>query len=259
MRDGLGAIQRVLLLGGNSEIGLATVKELAKSGRLTHAYLAVRSIEGGERSKRQLTDAFPSLNVTLLHFDAQDQSTFEPTLDKAFSDGQIDCVISAFGLLGNDVAPLTDLEGVQRLLQVNYTAPIVSGTQVIQRFQSQGHGSLVVISSVAAERSRFDNYVYASTKAGVDSWAGGLADALKGSGIDVIVVRPGFVHTKMTEGLPPAPLSTTPEQVALVIVEAIRSRKPLVWAPKAVRPLMSTLRHLPRPVFQAVAKKAGNG
>ena len=259
MRDGLGAIQRVVLLGGNSEIGLATVRELAKSGRLTHAYLAVRSIEAGEKSKQRLAEAFPSLNVTLLPFDAEDESTFEPMLDKAFADGDIDCAISAFGLLGNDVAPLQDIAGVARLMQVNYVAPVMSGTQIIQRFQQQGHGSLVVISSVAAERSRFDNYVYASNKAGLDSWASGLADALKGSGIDVTVVRPGFIHTKMTEGLPPAPLATTPEQAAVVIAEAIRARKPLVWAPKAVRPLMSTLRHLPRPVFQAVAKKAGNG
>lgn len=259
MRDGLGAVQRVLLLGGNSEIGLATVKELAKSGRLTDAYLAVRSIEGGDASRQQLADAFPSLKVTLLEFDAEDPSSFEPMLDRAFADGQIDCVISAFGLLGNDVAPLADVAGVNRLLQVNYVGAIISGTQVVQRFQAQGHGSLVVLSSVAAERSRFDNYVYASTKAGVDSWASGLADALKGSGVDVIVVRPGFVHTKMTHGLPVAPLATTPDQVAVVIAEAIRTRKPLVWAPKKVRPLMSTLRHLPRPVFQAVTKKAGNG
>ncbi len=259
MRDGLGGVQRVLLLGGNSEIGLATVKELAKSGRLTDAYLAVRSLDSAEVSKQQLADAYPSLNVTLLPFDAEDQASFEPMLDKAFADGQIDCVISAFGLLGNDVAPLEDVAGVNRLLQVNYVAAVLSGTQVIQRFQQQGRGSLVVLSSVAAERSRFDNYVYASSKAGVDSWASGLADALKGSGVDVIVVRPGFVHTKMTHGLPVAPLATTPDQVAVVIAEAIRTRKPLVWAPKAVRPLMSTLRHLPRPVFQAVTKKAGNG
>jgi decaprenylphospho-beta-D-erythro-pentofuranosid-2-ulose 2-reductase len=258
MRDGLGAVQRVLLLGGSSEIGLATVKELAKAGRLSHAFLAVRSIEGGEISKQRLLTELPRLNVTILHFDAQDPSTFQPMLDSAFADGPIDCVISAFGLLGNDVSPLEDIGGVERLIQVNYTAAVVSGTLVVQRFRNQGHGSLVVLSSVAAERSRYDNYVYASTKAGLDSWASGLSDALKGTGTDVIVVRPGFVHTKMTEGLPVAPLATTPEEVAVVIVEAIRQRKPLVWAPKTVRPLMSALRHLPRPVFQAVAKKAGN-
>lgn len=259
MRDGLGAVQRVLLLGGASEIGLATVKELAKSGRLRHVYLAVRSVESGDAAQRELASLYPSLTITPLLFDAADQSTFEPMLNKAFSEGEIDCVISAFGLLGNDVAPLADVAGVNRLLQVNYVAAVITGTQVVQRFQSQGSGTLVVLSSVAAERSRFDNYVYASTKAGVDSWASGLTDALKGSGIDVIVVRPGFVHTKMTTGLPVAPLATTPDQVAVVIVEAIKTRKPLVWAPKTVRPLMSTLRHLPRPVFQAVTKKAGNG
>ncbi len=259
MRDALGALQRVLLLGGRSEIGLAIVRELAKSGRLTHLTLALRKPEADGAVVASLTSDFPALQVRTVHFDATDESTFEKVVDSAFSDGPIDCVISAFGVLGRDVAPLGDLGGVERMLQINYVAPIVTGTLVINRFQQQGHGSLVVLSSVAAERPRFDNYVYASTKAGVDSWACGLADSLADTGIDVIVVRPGFVQTKMTEGLPLAPLATTPNGVAVLVAAAIRNRQPLVWAPKGVRPLMSVLRHAPRPVFRVLAKRASNG
>ena len=224
MRDGLGAVQRVLLLGGASEIGLATVKELAKSGRLRHVYLAVRSVESGDAAQRELASLYPSLTITPLLFDAADQSTFEPMLNKAFSEGEIDCVISAFGLLGNDVAPLADVAGVNRLLQVNYVAAVITGTRWYSASISRKR-HVGLLSSVAAERSRFDNYVYASTKAGVDSWASGLADALKGVALmSSSCARDSY--TKMTTGLPVAPLATTPDQVAVVIVEAIKTHKP---------------------------------
>ena len=149
-----------------------------------------------------------------------------------------------------------DVAGVNELVQANYVSVVLTGTEVVSRFQRQGFGTLVVLSSVAAERSRADNFVYASTKAGIDAWACGLADALVDQPVDVIVVRPGFVHTRMTQGLKVQPMATTPEAVAEVTVEAIRKRHTTVWAPKTVRPLMSALRHLPRPVFRAVTKRA---
>lgn len=256
MRDGLGAMQRIMLLGGTSEIGLAIVRELAKDGRLTDVFLAVRSVDSAAEAIAALSHEHPGLNVVAVQFDAAKQETYEPAFDTAFSGGSVDCVISSFGLLGTGVDCEQDLDGVRQLLDVNYTGAILTGTIAVQRFRTQGYGSLVVLSSVAAERSRLDNYVYASTKAGVDAWASGMADSLVGSGIQVLVVRPGFVHTKMTEGLPVAPLATTPEVVAEQTVKALRKGSSLVWAPAGVRPLMSTLRHLPRPVFRVVTKRA---
>ncbi|MEI6624328.1 MAG: SDR family NAD(P)-dependent oxidoreductase, partial [Actinomycetes bacterium] len=178
-------------------------------------------------------------------------------LDGVFAQGPIDVAISAFGQLGNNDDP-NDVDAVRRLLTVNYVASVTSGTIVAKHLKAQGYGSLVVLSSVAAERARLDNYVYASTKAGLDAWACGLADAMVGSGVQVLVVRPGFVDTVMTEGISPAPLATTAKVVAEVTVKGIRKGSSLVWAPATVRPLMSTMRHLPRPVFRVVAKKAGS-
>lgn len=255
MRNGLGDIQSVLLLGGSSDIGLAIIKELAKSGRLQRAVLAVRSEAAGQSSS-DLLKAAGVPNVDIVLFDATDESTYAGIFEAAFTGSGIDCVVSAFGLLGDDVDSFHDLAGVARLIDVNYRAAVLTGTIAVDRLKSQGHGSFVVLSSVAAERARADNFLYASTKAGLDAWASGLADALHGTGVDVTVVRPGFVHTKMTENAAVAPMATTPEVVAEVVVEAIHKRQPLVWAPKTVRPLMSTLRHLPRPVFRAVVKKS---
>jgi len=109
---------------------------------------------------------------------------------------------------------------------------------------------VVALSSVAGERVRRANFVYGSTKAGMDGFYLGLGEALSPHGITVTVVRPGFVHTKMTEGMTAPPLSSTADQVAEVIVGAVRRRKELVWAPAPLRGLMSVFRHIPRPIFR---------
>jgi decaprenylphospho-beta-D-erythro-pentofuranosid-2-ulose 2-reductase len=109
---------------------------------------------------------------------------------------------------------------------------------------------MVVLSSVAGERARRSNYVYGASKAGLDAFFSGMGDALVGTGVRVMVVRPGFVHTKMTEGLDAAPLSTTPEAVAAAIVRGLERGSQTVWVPPTLRYVMSGLRHLPRPVFR---------
>jgi decaprenylphospho-beta-D-erythro-pentofuranosid-2-ulose 2-reductase len=137
-----------------------------------------------------------------------------------------------------------------RLAQVNYTAAVSVGVVLGERMREQGHGSIVAFSSVAGERARRSNFVYGSTKAGLDAFYSGLTEALRPHGVTVTVVRPGFVHTRMTEGRRPAPLSTTPEAVAAITVDAVRRHRELVWAPAPLRLLMSVLRHLPRSVFR---------
>ena len=124
------------------------------------------------------------------------------------------------------------------------------GLHAARRLKQQGHGTLAVLSSVAGERARRANFVYGSSKAGLDAFAQGLADSMVGSGANVLVVRPGFVRSKMTEGLDPAPMSTTPEAVADAIVKGVASGATTVWVPPAMRWFMTVLRHLPRPVFR---------
>lgn len=256
MRNGLGAVESVLLLGGTSDIGLASVRALAKEGRLRTVWLAGRDAERLEANAASLgTDL--DLNVRVLQFDALQPGDHDDDLKQVFAEGTIDCVISAFGLLGAGIDYVENREAAARLVQTNYVAAVLSGLSVVHHLKQQGFGTLVVISSVAAERARADTYLYASTKAGLDAWACGLADALVDTGVRVLVVRPGFVHSKMTAGLPAAPLATTPEAVGEAVGDAVRRGRELVWVPTAVRPLMSALRHLPRPVFRAVAKRSG--
>ncbi|MCC5697250.1 SDR family NAD(P)-dependent oxidoreductase, partial [Klebsiella pneumoniae] len=110
--------------------------------------------------------------------------------------------------------------------------------RLAEKLRKQGHGHLVVMSSPAAERARRSNFVYGSSKAGLDSFYTGLTYALSGSGVKVTVVRPNFVHTKLTEGMKPAPMAQTPDQVADVITDAVRKGKEQVWAPAQMRWVM---------------------
>jgi short-subunit dehydrogenase len=120
--------------------------------------------------------------------------------------------------------------------------------------RSAGSGSIVVFSSVAGVRVRRANYVYGSAKAGLDGFCSGLADALYGSGVDLLVVRPGFVIGRMTEGMTPAPLSSTPDQVAAATVGGLAKRRRTVWVPWALRPMFVVMRMLPQFVWRRMPR-----
>ena len=245
MIDAVGNPQSILLLGGTSEIGLATVEAFA-SDRPLRVVLAGRPSPRLDEAKARLEAR--GCAVEVLPFDAREGDV--EVVAKAFTGGDIDIALVAFGLLGDNEKAWTDVATAVELAQVNYTAAVAVGVALGERMSAQGHGSIVAFSSVAGERARRSNFVYGSTKAGLDAFYSGLTEALRPVGVHVTVVRPGFVHTRMTEGLKPAPLSTTPEAVAAVVVDAVRTRKELVWAPAPLRFVMSALRHVPRPIFR---------
>ncbi|MBN9101486.1 MULTISPECIES: decaprenylphospho-beta-D-erythro-pentofuranosid-2-ulose 2-reductase [unclassified Pseudonocardia] len=247
MIDAVGNPQSILLLGGTSEIGLAVVEAFA-SDRPLRVVLAARPSSRLDEAQARLEKL--GCAVEQLPFDALALDTHAATIGKAFTGGDIDVAVVAFGLLGDNEQAWTDVDTAVELAQVNYTAAVSVGVALGEKLTAQGHGSLVAFSSVAGERARRSNFVYGSTKAGMDAFYSGLTEALRPSGVHVTVVRPGFVHTKMTEGLKPAPLSTTPDAVAAVVVDAVRSRKELVWAPAPLRVVMSVLRHVPRVIFR---------
>jgi len=243
--DAVGNPQSILLLGGTSEIGLATVEAFA-SDRPLRVVLAGRPSPRLDEAKARLEAR--GCAVETIPFDAREADT--DVVSKAFAGGDIDVALVAFGLLGDNERAWTDVAVAVELAQVNYTAAVGVGVALGERMTAQGHGSIVAFSSVAGERARRSNFVYGSTKAGLDAFYSGLTEALRPVGVHVTVVRPGFVHTRMTEGLKPAPLSTTPEAVAAVVVDAVRTRKELVWAPAPLRFVMSALRHVPRAIFR---------
>jgi decaprenylphospho-beta-D-erythro-pentofuranosid-2-ulose 2-reductase len=245
--DAVGNPQSLLLLGGTSEIALATAERYA-GRRPLRVILAARPSARLEQAAERLDRL--GATVTTLPFDAADTASHPATIEKAFADGDIDLALVAFGLLGDQEKAWTDHAAAVELAQVNYVGAVSVGVLLADVLQRQGHGTLAVLSSVAAERARRSNFCYGSTKAGMDAFYTGLTEALRPSGVKVCVIRPGFVHTKMTVGMKPAPLSVTPEQVAEVIMDAVAQGHEQAWAPAPLRYIMSALRHIPRPLFR---------
>jgi decaprenylphospho-beta-D-erythro-pentofuranosid-2-ulose 2-reductase len=245
--DAVGNPQSLLLLGGTSEIALATAERYL-TRRPLRVVLAARPSPRLDAAAARLDRA--GATVLTLPFDAAEIASHPETIEKAFADGDIDVTLVAFGVLGDQEKAWTDHRSAVELVQVNYTGAVSVGVLLAQALQRQGHGALVALSSAAAERPRRSNFCYGSSKAGLDAFYTGLTEALRPCGIRVCVIRPGFVHTKMTAGLKPAPLSVTPQQVAEVIVDAVAGGREQAWVPGPMRFVMSALRHLPRPIFR---------
>jgi decaprenylphospho-beta-D-erythro-pentofuranosid-2-ulose 2-reductase len=247
MIDAVGNPQSLLLLGGTSEIGLAIAERYARR-RSLRVVLAARPSPRLDAAAAKLREA--GATVSTVDFEATEFAGHPAMLDKAFADGDIDVTVVAFGLLGDAEQAWQDHARAVELAQVNYTAAVSVGVALAERLRRQGHGRIVALSSVAGERVRRANFVYGSTKAGMDGFYLGLGEALAPEGVTVTVVRPGFVHSKMTEGMKATPLASTPEQVADVTVNAVAKGKELVWAPAAWRMVMTVVRHIPRVIFR---------
>ncbi len=213
----------VLVLGGRSEIGVALARRLVADGRASTVVLAARRAHDLGDETRAIAGAGPAEVVTV-EFDADDVTAHAAVLDAVEREhGAPDTVVVAFGILGDQQRAETDAEHALAVVHTDYAAQVGVLTRVATRMRERGRGEIVVFSSVAGWRVRRANYVYGSAKAGLDGFALGLADALRGSGVHLTLVRPGFVIGRMTadSGLSPAPLSSTPGQVA--------DASPTVW------------------------------
>jgi decaprenylphospho-beta-D-erythro-pentofuranosid-2-ulose 2-reductase len=248
MKDALGSVQSVLVLGATSDIGAATVRALV-ARRARRVLLAARDPEQARPLAAELRALGADADVVA--FDAHATATHEELAREAFDRiGDIDVVLVAFGVLGADAGLASGPAAIAAVLDTNFVGAASAIVPIARRMVDQGHGTIVVLSSVAGERARRSNFVYGASKAGLDAFAQGLGDALAATGVSVMVVRPGFVHTKMTAGLRPAPLATTPDAVAAAIVRGLARRSEIVWTPALLRVVMAVLCHLPRALFR---------
>jgi decaprenylphospho-beta-D-erythro-pentofuranosid-2-ulose 2-reductase len=245
--DALGNPQSLLVLGGSSEIGLATARRMVRR-RTKRVVLAGRPSPRLDDAAEQLRAL--GAQVATVDFDADDTAGHRAAVEQAFSGGDVDCVLLAFGVLGDQARAETDPAHAVEVVRTNYLGAVSAGLLVAARLREQGHGTLVVLSSVAGERVRRANFVYGSSKAGLDGFAQGLGDALQGSGARVMVVRPGFVRSRMTEGMDDVPFATTPDAVAAAVERGLQRRASTVWVPRVLQLVMSVLRHTPRPLFR---------
>jgi decaprenylphospho-beta-D-erythro-pentofuranosid-2-ulose 2-reductase len=241
----------VLLVGGSSEIGLAIATRAAADGPV-RAYLLGRDRTRLEQAATEL--ASHEVQVTGIDtVDASDLDAHAGALTRAFEQaGGFDLVVLAVGVLGAQEGLDADPAVAAEVMRVNFLGCGSLLLHCLRTLRDQGHGTIVVLSSVAAERPRRANAVYGAAKAGLDSLAQGLADATAGAGVRVLVVRPGFVATRMTTGLPRAPFATTPEAVAEATIRGLAGRAHTIWVPRVLRGVFAVIRHVPRPLYRRI-------
>jgi len=255
MRNAMGEPQSIVVFGGTSEIALAIVRRLV-TPRTSTVVLAGRDVVAAERSLGDLATQLAPATVSVVAYEARDPASHGPLVaDLASRFGDLDLVIFAVGVLGSAEELAVDPVAAAELFEVNTVGGVSTCLAVANRFREQGHGRLVVLSSVAGERVRRANFIYGASKAGLDAFAQGLGDSLEGSGASVLVVRPGFVTTRMTEGMDPAPLSTDAAAVADAVAVALAGRRRTIWVPGPLRWLFSVLRHLPGPIWRRLPLK----
>lgn len=243
--------RRVIVLGGSSEIGLAIVHELQRRAPREVALLG-RNPDALARAATGLHAAGCPRAVTLA-LDAARTDQHAAVVEEAVERlGGVDIAILAVGVLGERGGMPSDIAAAVELLAVNLVGAGSLLLLIARAMRAGGGGAIVVLSSAAAERPRRANAVYGASKAGLDALAQGLGDELRDDRVHVLVVRPGFVHTRMTRGLQPAPLSTTPQAVADVVVDGLDRGAHTVWAPPLLHWLMLVLRLLPRPLFRRI-------
>lgn len=245
----------ILLFGGRSEIGLAVATRMADGH---HVVLAARRASDLDDEQAALIAA-GATGVTCVEFDADDTDSHPALISELFARGPVEAAIVAFGILGDAAKAEADVDHALQIARVDYLAQVSVITLLANAMRAQESGTIVVFSSIAGQRVRRANYVYGSTKAGLDGFASGLADALHGSGIRLLLVRPGFVIGAMTKelmdsGVKPAPMSKTADQVADAVVRAYRRGKTVVWVPWALAPVTLVFRLLPRAIWRRMPR-----
>ncbi len=253
MLDAVGNPQSILLLGGTSEIGLAICERYLRDAAARIVLACLPDDPGRDDAVAQMKAA-GARSVEMIDFDAVETDTHPKVIEEAFKDGggprDIDVAIVAFGLLGDAEELWQNQRKAVQIAEINYTAAVSVGVLLGEKMRAQGFGQIIAMSTVAGERVRRSNFVYGSTKAGLDGFYLGLGEALREHGVKVLVIRPGQVRTRMSAHIKEAPLTVDKEYVAELAVNSAARGKELVWAPPAFRYVMMVLRHVPRPIFR---------
>ncbi len=237
---------KVLLLGGTSEIGLAILAALSLAPD-AEVILAGRDVQRLEAAGKSL-----GRPVTVARYDAMETGAHQAFADQVCAGGVPDLLIAATGVLIPQEAAERDVRLAATMIETNFTGHVTALLAFGEAMRKRGSGTIVVLSSVAAVRPRKFNSVYGATKAALDAFARGYADSLHGTGVRVLLVRPGFVTGRMTEGMAPAPMATTPEGVGRAVAAALRGNKSVVWVPAPLAGLATVMKLIPRRVWRTL-------
>lgn len=238
----------VLILGARSDIGRAVAHRFASCGHSIQ--LAARNAETLKADRADLELRY-GVAVTTHEFDALATDTYAAFVDALPSLPEV--AVCAIGLLGDQAQSELDIGAAIRVMRSNYEGPAAILGHLANGFAARRSGTLVGISSVAGERGRATNYVYGSAKAGFTAFLSGLRNRLAKEGVHVVTVLPGFVATRMTEGMDlPARLTAQPEELATAIENAVRRRRNIIYFRPIWRLVMLAIRSIPEGLFKGM-------
>lgn len=248
-------LKRLLVLGGGSEIASAFVQRCA-AANLEQVVLAARSGGSVDEVAVALASNAGHVQVDIAEFDGTDTANHGRSLrdlDETF--GPFDTVVVAFGQLGDPFTIDIDPNVAAQLAEINFGGAVSSSLAALNILRGEPNARLIIFSSIAGVRPRVGNLVYGSAKAGLDAFAMELRAPARAVGVDVVVVRPGFVRGRMTAGLEPAPMATTPHEVAADMFDGIGKGRSVIHSPAALAPVGAVLRNLPGPIWRRIAAR----
>ena len=236
----------VLILGASSDIAVAMAAKFASGGY--DIQLAARNVSRLVPLQSDLTIRY-GISCSVHEFDAMDfnghAAFFNTLLPRP------DITICVFGLLGDQQRALSDWSECEKILHVNYTGAISILNVVADYYVTQRKGLIAGVSSVAGERGRQSNYLYGSAKAGFTAYLSGLRNRLFHHNVHVLTIKPGFVYTRMTEGMSLSPLLTaTPGKVAGNVYKAILKKKNVIYVKGCWRWIMLIIKTIPESLFK---------
>jgi decaprenylphospho-beta-D-erythro-pentofuranosid-2-ulose 2-reductase len=247
MLNSFGQYQKVLVLGGKSDLALATLALLPLS------IDAEILICGKNLNSFDYPQWMQSYQVSEYELNFKNTTDSESTVRDIFRKGDVDLVIIAYAILGKEESQLNP-EQYAEILFTNFYSQALLLNQVNHNLRLQKHGQILVFSSVAGMRPRRKNFVYGVTKSGIDFIAQGLQKDNIGEGVEITIVRPGFVYTKMTKGATPAPFAISLEKAARISAKGLIRNKNVVYAPSILKFVMNILKLFPEKVFRLIDK-----
>jgi decaprenylphospho-beta-D-erythro-pentofuranosid-2-ulose 2-reductase len=245
--NGLGEFQKIAVFGGKSDLALAILSRLPISDD-SEIFLCGRNL-----SNFQIPDELSQFQVRPIDIDFRNVSEAKNIVSEVFQIGDIDLVILAFSILGDEDSQLQpDL--FADVLFNNFFSQAVLLNQINAKMTEQKHGHILVFSSVAGIRPRKRNFVYGASKFGIDFIAQGLQRSNHKNNVHITILRPGFIHTKMTNGITPAPFAINQDLFSRIASRALARKKPIVYAPRILLPVMFLLKLLPEKIYRVIDK-----
>ncbi|WP_313706107.1 SDR family NAD(P)-dependent oxidoreductase [Massilia sp.] len=244
----MNSTRRIIIIGATSAIAEHCARLWAQAGPV-ELVLVARDVGRTERIAADLRVRGPQARVSVLASDFEDPAAIERTVEAAFGE-RADLVLIAHGMLPDQGACEQDIHACRQALEINAISPVLFAEACARRMAARNHGTIALIGSVAGDRGRKSNYVYGAAKGLVDRYAQGMRHRFAGSGVKVVLIKPGPTDTPMTAHLKGRGAKLAPvEAVAASIVRGIDAGQAVLYVPGKWRVIMLIIRHLPAFVF----------